>query len=311
MHRDMDPRESDLERSEIPRGGRGGAESERTMERAEPRDALTRELNLPRGPARERVHLREWDGELRGSEVQVLATAGAFRVVPMDELRRSHDRPNVHRKDVERLRAEGLVRTMPYIVGRRHTTLVTLTDRGRSVLEASRRERGNEPRQSFYAGVSKPRELAHDTRLHAAYRDASRRLEERGLRVERVVLEEELKREYQRFLQEPNRGRRESSGRPGRSAEEIARWAHDHDLPMVDDHVQFPDLRIECEREDGSREIEDVEVMTPHYRGAHAAGKVSAGFTRYSAVGARLGGASGRGRGGRGRDVRLAEEMLS
>ena len=38
------------------------------------------------------------------------------------------------------------------------------------------------------------------------------------------------------------------------------------------------------------REIEDIEVMTPHYRGAHAAAKVSAGFTRYSAVGARLSG---------------------
>lgn len=309
MHRDMDPRDSDRERPEMPRG-RGVAEPERARERGEPRDALTRELSLPQGPARERVHVREWDGELRGSEVRVLATAGAFRVVPMDELRRSQDRPNVHRKDVERLRAEGLVRTMPYIVGRRHTTLVTLTERGRSVLEASRRERG-EPRQSFHAGVSKPRELAHDTRLHAAYRDASRRLEERGLRIERIVLEEELKREYQQFLQESNRGRPESSGRPGRSAEEIARWAHDHDLPMVDGHVQFPDLRIECEREDGSREIEDVEVITPHYRGAHAAGKVSAGFTRYSAIGARLGGASGGGRSGRGQDVRLAEEMLS
>jgi hypothetical protein len=80
---------------------------------------------------------------------------------------------------------------------------------------------------------------------------------------------------------------------------------------VVDDHVQFPDLRIECERDDGGREIEDVEVVTPHYRGAHAAAKVSAGFTRYGAVGARFGGSSGRGRGGRGRDVRLAEEMLS
>jgi hypothetical protein len=136
-------------------------------------------------------------------------------------------------------------------------------------------------------------------------------MEDRGLRVERVVLEEELKREYQRFLQEPNRGRRESSGRPGRSAEDIARWAHDHDLPVDDDHVQFPDLRLECQREDGGREIEDVEVMTPHYRGAHAAGKVSASFTRYSAVGARLGASSGGGRRGRGRDERLAEEMLS
>jgi len=310
MHRDLDPRDVERDKPEMLRGGRGGTEPERAVDHTESRDPLTRELDLPKGRAREHVQSREWEGELRGSEVRVLATAGAFRVVPMDELRRPQDRPHVHRKDVERLRSEGLVRTMPYMVGRRQTTLVCLTDRGRSVLEGARRDRDGEPRQSFYAGVSKPRELAHDTRLHAAYRDASRRVEDRGLRVERVVLEEELKREYQRFLQEPNRGRRESSGRPGRTAEEIARWAHEHELPMVDDHVQFPDIRLECEREDGSREVEDIEVITPHYRGAHAAAKVSAGFTRYGAVGARFGGSSGSGRGGRGRDVRLAEEML-
>ncbi len=311
MHRDMDPRDVERDKPEMPRGGRGGTEPERAIDHTESRDPLTRELDLPRGRAREHVQSREWEGELRGSEVRVLATAGAFRVVPMDELRRPQDRPHMHRKDVERLRSQGLVRTMPYMVGRRQTTLVCLTDRGRSVLEGARRDRDGEPRQSFYAGVSKPRELAHDTRLHAAYQDASQRVEDRGLRVERVVLEEELKREYQRFLQEPNRGRRQSSGRPGRTAEEIARWAHDHELPMVDDHVQFPDIRLECERDDGGREIEDIEVITPHYRGAHAAAKVSAGFTRYGAVGARFGGSSGSGRGGRGRDVRLAEEMLS
>lgn len=311
MYRDIDPRDVERDRSEMPRGGRGGSSAERPIETGEPREAFTRELNLPRGRSREPVERPGWEGSLRGSEVRVLATAGAFRVVPMDELRRPQDRPNVHRKDVERLRDEGLVHTMPYVVGRQRTTLVTLTERGRDLLEASRRERGSEPRQLFYAGVRKPRELAHDTRLYAAYRDASRRLNERGLRVDRVVLEEELKREYQVFLQEPNRGRRDSSGRPARDAEEIAQWAHEHDLPVVDDHVQFPDLRIECEREDGGREFEDVEVMTPHYRGAHAAGKVSAGFTRYSAVGARVGGSSGGGRGRRGRDARLAEEMLS
>jgi len=79
---------------------------------------------------------------------------------------------------------------------------------------------------------------------------------------------------------------------------------------MVDEHVQFPDLRIEYEGRDGRREIKDVEIMTPHYRGAHAASKVSAGFTRYGATGARLGGARGSSRGGRARDAGLAEEML-
>ena len=50
--------------------------------------------------------------------------------------------------------------------------------------------------------------------------------------------------------------------------------------------------------------------MTPHYRGAHASAKVAAGFARYHATGARLGG----GRSSTSRrpwqGIRLAEEML-
>ena len=124
------------------------------------------------------------------------------------------------------------------------------------------------------------------------------------------MLDHELKRDYQAFLQAPNRGRRQSTGRPQRDADEVARWAHERQLPMVEGHLQFPDVRIEYERPDGRRDVEDIEVMTPHYRGAHAAAKVSAGFTRYRSTGARLGGSRGAGRGGRARDARLAEEML-
>jgi hypothetical protein len=310
MPRDIDPRDDDRDRPDLSRGGRAGSEPERAGPPDDPRDALTRDLNLPRGPQREHVHQPHWEGDLRGSEVRTLATAGAFRVVPMDELRRPDDRPHVHRKDVEQLRDQGLVRTMPYVVGKERTTLVTLTERGRDVLEAARDLRDDGPRQTFHVGVAKPRELAHDARLHRAYLAAAERLGDRGLHVRRVVLEEDLKREYQSFLQAPNRGRRTSSGRPQRSPDEIAQWAREHRLPVVDDHVQFPDLRLECEGRDGRREVEDVEVMTPHYRGAHAAAKVRAGFTRYGAVGARLGGASGSRRGGRAREAHLAEEML-
>lgn len=309
MYRDIDPRDADRDRPEISRGSRGGGEPDRIDLSQDPREALARDLDLPRGTSRDRVRRRDWEGELRGSEVRILAAAGAFRVLPQDDLRDSAASRSGLRKDIEHLRREGLIDTKPYVVGRERTTLVTLTERGRDVLEASRRP-GLDARQAFYAGIVKPRELAHDTRVHRAYLEAARRLGERGLRVRRVVLEQDLKRDYQRFLQEPNRGRRDSSGRPQRDLEEIARWAREHQLPMVDDHVQFPDLRIECEREDGRREFEDVEVMTPHYRGAHAAGKVRAGFTRYRAVGARVSGASGH-RSGRGRDSRLAEEMLS
>jgi hypothetical protein len=202
------------------------------------------------------------------------------------------------------------VKTWPYLVGRERTTLVTLTERGRAVLESRRRTGADEPRQRFYAGVSKPRELAHDARVYAAYRHASDRLAERGANIRRVVLEEELKADYQRFLQRANRGRRDSGGMPETSREVIDRWAREHDLPCRDGHLEFPDARIEYDDRDGRPALEDLEVITPHYRGAHAAAKAASGFTQYRASGARVGGVSGRGRSGRGVDPRLAEELL-
>ena len=93
------------------------------------------------------------------------------------------------------------MQTIPYVVGRTRTTLVTLTGDGRDVLEEARRPGAAGDRQAFYVGITKPRELAHDSRVYSAYMKAAERLAERGEPVRRVVLEEELKREYQRFLQ--------------------------------------------------------------------------------------------------------------
>lgn len=310
MHRDIDPRPDERERPNLSRGASTGADPDRSVNADPGADVFSRDLDLPRGPSRERVRIKSAEYSLRGSEVRTLGTVGAFRVVPAEELRRPEEGINVLRKDLEHLRELGLVRTMPYVVGRDRTTVVTLTERGRDVLEGARRPRDREPAQSFYAGIAKERELAHDVRVHRAYSAAAERLIGDGGRVHRVVLEHELKREYQSFLQSPNRGRSDSSGRSQRDAVEIARWAQEHQLPVVDGHVQFPDVRIEYEGRDGRQEVQDIEVMTPHYRGAHAAAKVSAGFTRYHATGARLGGARSSTRGGRLRESRLAEEML-
>ena len=57
----------------------------------------------------------------------------------------------------------------------------------------------------------------------------------------------DLKREYQQFLQEHNRDRPDRDGRPDHDAREIETWARDHGLPYFDDHVHFPDFRIEYE----------------------------------------------------------------
>src|SRR6185436_9375520 len=144
---------------------------------------------------------------------------------------------------------------------------------------------------------------------YRAYLRAAERLATREARMHRVVLDHELKREYQRFLQERNRDRPDSDGRPDRSREEIQIWAHTHDLAVLDDHVRFPDLRLEYEWPDGRREIQDIEVTTLHYRGAHALGKSRAGFTCFRTAGPRVGARSGR-RGAKPFDPGLAEELL-
>jgi hypothetical protein len=129
-----------------------------------------------------------------------------------------------------------------------------------------------------------------------------------GARIHRVVLNDDLKREYQAFLQEGNRDQPESDGRPTRSLEEIHEWAHAHDLPELEDSVQFPDLRIEYEWPDGRHESENIEVLTPHYRGAHAAAKARSGFTCYRGGGPSVAGRGGRG--GRPLDPDLADDFL-
>jgi hypothetical protein len=138
------------------------------------------------------------------------------------------------------------------------------------------------------AGVRKPRELEHDSQIYDAFLEAAERLHAADARIERVVLDYELKREYQCFLQERNRDRRESDGRPDRDPVEIEAWARAHDLPYFDDQVHFPDVRIEYEDLDGRTRQLDVEVTTVHYRGAHGAAAARSGFSQYRGGSARI-----------------------
>ena len=67
------------------------------------------------------------------------------------------------------LREAGLVETRPYVIGRDRATLVTLTERGRELLERHRRTDREVRPQTYYAGFVKPRELSHDAQLYRAY----------------------------------------------------------------------------------------------------------------------------------------------
>lgn len=286
-----DARERESGSRDLSRGGRSGTDSrERERERVEPREVFAGHVNLPRGHEREHVWVREHSHMLRGSESRTLASVGSFRAIPADDLRDAFDKPlDPRHGDLWHLREEGLVQTHRVD---RDTTVVTLTKEGRDLLESHRRDQDAPDRQTFTHGVQRPRELKHDAELYRAYLEEAEHLHDAGATIHRVILENELKAEYQTFLQEPNRDRDDSDGRPERSLLEIESWAHEHNLPCDDQgHVQFPDLRIEYDI-DGRDDVRDVEVMTPHYRGAHAAGKSGSGFSLYF---------SGRGRGGGGR----------
>ena len=290
------------------RGSRGGS-SERgaAVDDRDHRDVFTKDLDLPRGRERRPVRERDRVYEIRGTESRMLATVGAFRVVAESDL---HDGRGNTCTGLRHLEREGLVRTSPLSSDDR---AVVLTDRGRDLLEANRHERHErswEPRQAFYAGLRKPRELTHDSKVYRAYLRAEQRLREQGGRVDRVVLDYELKRDYQRFLHERNRGKKDCDGRPDREPEEIARWAREHDLPYEDGHVHFPDARIEYEDRDGRSRHEDIEVVTGHYRGAHAGAVARSGFSCYRAIGGMFGGCASTGRRGGSRHPRLAEELL-
>src|SRR5438067_6978880 len=264
----------------------------------DPRDPFIDGLELPRGLERDVVFDREHRYELNGDDSRSLATIGAFRVVSERDLQDPRDESSdVREPDLRHLRDEGLVRFVSLDGGDR---AVTLTDRGQHLLETHRRDREDSREQAFYADVNRPRELSHDAQLYRAYLREEEQLREQGGDMRRVVLDAELKREYQAWLQAHNRGRADSDGRPDRDPREIAQWAREHELPYFDERVRFPDFRIEYALDGRERHV-DVEVLTPHYRGAHAAGVARSGFSCHGRAGRR---------GGRPFDPRVAEQLL-
>ncbi len=73
--------------------------------------------------------------------------------------------------------------------------------------------------------------------------------------------------------------------------------------------MHFPDARLEYEDADRQVRHEDIEVVTEHYRGAHAAGTVRSGFRTYR-IGLTVRTSGRGGGGGRPPNPRLVEELL-
>jgi hypothetical protein len=188
--------------------------------------------------------------------------------------------------DLRHLREQGLVDVKTVTINREPAAVAVLTRDGKSLLEAHQDRADGRAAQAYHAGLVKPRELAHDAQLYALYQAEASRIEDEGGRVERVLLDYELKRDYQTFLNRPRQVNDET--------DPVTSFATAHGLPVVDGHLELPDLRIEYQSADGELHHRDVELVTEHYSRAQLAGKSRAGFSMYRAVGARMQGGSTR-----------------
>lgn len=241
----------------------------------------THRSTLRPGPVREAIVHRDRLYHLRESDVRLLATVGTFRVVRADDLQEVRSSRDAWTGALRHLQAQGLIETQTVSVNRASLAVVVLTRDGQSLLDAHEARASDGRRQAFHAGLVKPRELAHDAQLYRLYQAEAQRIEADGGRIARVVLDYELKREYQTFLNRPDRS---DDVEP---REDLEAFATRHDLPIVDGHLELPDVRIEYETPDGQWHHRDVELVTEHYSRGQLAGKVQAGFALYRAAGAR------------------------
>ena len=156
--------------------------------------------------------------------------------------------------DVRSLVDQGLIETRTIMINNTPERVVVLTTEGRDLLEAHRepREDRDRPDQRYYAGLVKPRELAHDAQLYRMFEIERERLEAEGARIARVVLDYELKSEYHAFVH--------AQRQAGVSASDARReFADTHDLPFRRRHIALPDVRIEYDSPDGERLHRDLE----------------------------------------------------
>lgn len=263
----------DREDAEL-RAGTSAPDAAREAPRRARRESVKRPgpLALPRGDAREQVRAGRATYDLRGAEVRTLLAAGTFRSVMTRDVERFIYQGDgaAFRRDLRNLEAQGLIeRRIPTGSRARQPEVLSLTRAGRLLLEASRPI--DQPTQRYYSGVVKPRELSHDAALYRMAQYEREHLEGRGGSVRRVVLDAELKANVYRAWDQASEGRRDEH------TKHVV--ADSYGLPIVNARIQFPDVRLEVEREDGTSDRIDLELATRHYHRAHLQAK--AGFKMY------------------------------
>jgi len=241
----------------------------RTHTRTSERTPEDRRPDIQFRDGRAVLYDRDRGYRLNESEIRTIVELGKFRVIAAHDLSEHAYGGNreLATRDVQNLVRQGLARTGTF-EGPEATPrqLLTLTKRGHCLLRANRLAPQG---QAIYYGFVKPREANHDADLYRLYHKEASRIEAKGGRNLRVILDYELKRKINREI-----ARLGTEARP-----EIAAR---HGLQVVRNKIPVPDLRIEYETREGDVARVNLELVTEHYRGRHVADKVHAGFSLYT-----------------------------
>ena len=222
-----------------------------------------------RGPARGRSQSAIASITCASPRARILATVGAFRVVPRRRSADGRSSPDAWNGDLRRLADQGLIERRTVVDQSRADAPSSCSRaRARRCSTAHRDAAPTGRQQQYHAGLVKPRELAHDAQLYRLYQAEAARIEDDGGRVDarRARLRAEARLPDVPQPAGPAGRRRRRRGR-------CAAFAAAHQLPIVDGHLELPDLRIEYETADGRLEYRDVELVTEHYSRGQLAGK--------------------------------------
>ena len=223
--------------------------------------------------------LAQWGRHrLAADSVEALRTAGIFGTVELSDLAELFDSAKRAKDSFQELERDGLWRVERFQRGGRRIDAVSLSGRGRQLLERTidPRQRGDEETQAYLSGPARAAQVLHDTAVYRAARCEMQRLAAEGAEVRRVRTERQLQRIALRRM---DAGRRR--GEDDTEARQAA--AGQLQLAVIDGRLSFPDVRIEWERPaaGGEAGFVDIEVTTADYRESSLSAKAVAGYQIY------------------------------
>ena len=273
-----------------PREQQGSAQHYRDYPKVSQRDQQDR--TIPQDAEQRQIYSeRDREYRLNHAEIAVIRDVGRFRIVDAQDLTKFvyRNQQNAAQRDSRHLENQKLIRFVR-LPGKERTKYATLTKHGKELVS---RHFTQTTGQEIYAGVKKLREADHDAAVYRVYQTEVAKMRAHGCEPQRVRLDYELKRDVQRELA---RGRQKPGKDLATAREEIAKKHH---LKVVENKIQFPDVRVEYQGPEqdlsigrSSGEV-DLEYVSEHYKPGQIAAKRAAGFTLYTENGRSGGSAHG------------------